>query len=135
MNMMQACVVLNIIRKKNRQNPQWINRNLYRQLYMPSRHPQREIRWGEFSRNPQPAANPQRCIVRFPNMDLRIHGCVKAESRVLRNPHARFGGRRLETQVRLCAGRLPYFLLFADNKQTLWKWRASVLQRLERLRL
>jgi len=68
-------------------------------------------------------------------MDLRIHGCVKAESRVLRNPHARFGGRRLETQVRLCAGRLPYFLLFADDKQTLWKWRASVLQRLERLRL
>jgi len=38
MNMMQACDVLNIIRKKNRQNPQWINRDLYRQLYNPSLH-------------------------------------------------------------------------------------------------
>ncbi len=24
------------------------------------------------------------------------------------NLHVRFGGRRLETQVKLCAGRLPY---------------------------
>jgi hypothetical protein len=36
---------------------------------------------------------------------------ILVESRVLRNPQARFGGRRLETQVKLCAGRLPYFLL------------------------
>src|SRR6059036_3834552 len=27
------------------------------------------------------------------------------------NPHVRFGGGRLETQVTLCAGRLSYFLL------------------------
>jgi len=68
-------------------------------------------------------------------MDLRIHGCVKAESRVLRNPHARFGGRRLETQVRLCAGRLPYFLLFSDNKRELMQWRDKILKRLEGFRL
>ena len=68
-------------------------------------------------------------------MDLRIHGCVKAESRVLRNPHARFGGRRLETQVRLCAGRLPYFLLFSDNKKELMQWRDAIVARLERFRL
>ena len=36
--MMQACDVLNIIRKKNRQNPQWINRDLYRQLCNSSLH-------------------------------------------------------------------------------------------------
>ena len=68
-------------------------------------------------------------------MDLRNHGCVKAESRVLRNPHARFGGRRLETQVRLCAGRLPYFLLFGDNKRELIGWREKIIDRLERFRL
>jgi hypothetical protein len=33
------------------------------------------------------------------------------------NRHVRFGGGRLETQVRLCAGRLPYWLLgFAGPK-------------------
>jgi hypothetical protein len=26
------------------------------------------------------------------------------------NRHVRFGGGRLETQVKLCAGRLPYFV-------------------------
>jgi len=31
--MMQACDVLNILREKNRNNPKWINRGLYRQLY------------------------------------------------------------------------------------------------------
>ena len=44
------------------------------------------------------------------------------------NCHVRFGGGRLETQVKLCAGRLPYFILFADNKRTLWEWRAAVVR-------
>ena len=35
---MEACDVLNIIREKNRLNPQWINRNLYRLLYNPTLH-------------------------------------------------------------------------------------------------
>lgn len=30
------------------------------------------------------------------------------ESEVMGNYHASFGGGRLETQVKLCAGRLPY---------------------------
>ena len=33
---MEACDVLNIIRKNNEQNPQWINRGLYRLLYNPT---------------------------------------------------------------------------------------------------
>jgi group II intron reverse transcriptase/maturase len=36
--MIQACTELNIIQNKNRQNPLWINRRLYRQLYNPSLH-------------------------------------------------------------------------------------------------
>ena len=68
-------------------------------------------------------------------MDLRNHGCVKAESRVLRNPHARFGGRRLETQVKLCAGRLPYFLLFSDEKRELLEWRQRIVRKLVDFRL
>jgi len=36
--MIQACDVLNIICEKNLQNPEWINRNLYRQLYEPTLH-------------------------------------------------------------------------------------------------
>ena len=36
--MMQACDVLNILREKNRNNPKWINRGLYRQLYNPTLH-------------------------------------------------------------------------------------------------
>ena len=35
------------------------------------------------------------------------------------NDHARFGGGRLETQITLCAGRLPYFVTTASNKQLL----------------
>jgi len=38
MNMIQACDVLNIIREKNLQDPQWINRDLYRRLYNPTLH-------------------------------------------------------------------------------------------------
>ena len=52
-----------------------------------------------------------------------------------RNPHVRFGGGRLETQVRLCAGRLPYFLLFAPDKPTLWRYRRAIDARLSSLRL
>jgi RNA-directed DNA polymerase len=37
--------------------------------------------------------------------------------------------------ARLCAGRLPNFLLFADDKPTLWAWRAALVERLARLRL
>jgi len=33
---------------------------------------------------------------------------------VLRNSQARFGGGRLETQVKLCAGRLPYFVVVSN---------------------
>src|SRR4030067_26561 len=73
--------------------------------------------------------------MRFPNMGLHNHGCVKAESRMQRNQHVRFGGGRLETQVELCAGRLPYFLLFGDNKTALWRYRQAIIQRLERYRL
>lgn len=36
--MIQACDVLNIIREKNLKNPQWINHDLYRQLYNPTLH-------------------------------------------------------------------------------------------------
>jgi len=36
--MIQACDVLNILREKNRNNPMWINRGLYRQLYNPTLH-------------------------------------------------------------------------------------------------
>ena len=36
--MIEAWDVLNIIREKNLQNPQWINRDLYRQLYNPTLH-------------------------------------------------------------------------------------------------
>jgi group II intron reverse transcriptase/maturase len=36
--MMQACDELNILREKNRKNPKWINRGLYRQLYNPTLH-------------------------------------------------------------------------------------------------
>ena len=31
------------------------------------------------------------------------------------NRHVRFGGGRLETQVKLCAGRLPYFVVLCPN--------------------
>ena len=37
-NMMQACDVLDILRTKNRENPEWINRDLYRFLYNPTLH-------------------------------------------------------------------------------------------------
>ena len=33
------------------------------------------------------------------------------ESRILGNSDVRFGGRRLETQARLCAGRLSYYVI------------------------
>ena len=36
--MMEACDVLNIIHEKNRKNPDWKNRGLYRLLYNPSLH-------------------------------------------------------------------------------------------------
>ena len=36
--MIQACDALDIIRKKNCDNPKWINRGLYRQLYNPTLH-------------------------------------------------------------------------------------------------
>jgi len=48
-------------------------------------------------------------------MGLHSHGCVKAESRMQRNQHVRFGGGRLETQVMLCAGRLPYFVVTSND--------------------
>jgi hypothetical protein len=38
------------------------------------------------------------------------HGCVNVESPVYQKVDAGFGGRRLETQVKLCAGRLSHFL-------------------------
>jgi RNA-directed DNA polymerase len=41
----------------------------------------------------------------------------------------------LETQVKLCAGRLPYFLLFGDSKRQLWAWKQAVIDFLPRLRL
>jgi len=68
-------------------------------------------------------------------MGLHSHGCVKAESRMQRNQHVRFGGGRLETQVMLCAGRLPYFLLFADDKADLHRWRLEIIAFLKTLRL
>jgi group II intron reverse transcriptase/maturase len=36
--MIEACDVLNIIQTKNTNNPAWINRNMYRQLFSPSLH-------------------------------------------------------------------------------------------------
>lgn len=52
------------------------------------------------------------------------------------NWHVRFGGRRLETQMMLCAGRLPYLLLFTDDKPTLHRWLAEIRRFLqENLRL
>jgi hypothetical protein len=41
----------------------------------------------------------------------------------------------LETQVRLCAGRLPYALFFAEDKRTLWCWREAVIDFVAGLRL
>jgi len=78
---------------------------------------------------------PSNPYPKVPHRGSHRHGCVKVESRVLRNPQARFGGRRLETQVKLCAGRLPYALLFADDKSALWAWREAIVERLARLRL
>ena len=43
------------------------------------------------------------------------HGCVNVESPVSRKVDAGFGGRRLETQVKLCAGRLSHFLVVLCN--------------------
>jgi group II intron reverse transcriptase/maturase len=37
-NMIEACDALNIIRTKNRNNPKWVNRDLYRLLYNPTLH-------------------------------------------------------------------------------------------------
>ena len=54
---------------------------------------------------------------------------------MLGNSHAWFGGGRLETQIVLCAGRLPYFLLFADDKVTLHRWRDEIISFLQTLRL
>jgi hypothetical protein len=45
--MMQACDELNILREKNRKNPKWINRGLYRQLY----NPNRDIHNGKYDGN------------------------------------------------------------------------------------
>ena len=78
---------------------------------------------------------PSKPYLKVPHRGSHRHGCVKVESRVLRNPQARFGGRRLETQVKLCAGRPPYVLLFGEDKATLWAWRAAIIDRLARLRL
>ena len=36
--MIQACDALNILQSKNRHNPKWINRDLYRLLYNPTLH-------------------------------------------------------------------------------------------------
>ena len=36
---------------------------------------------------------------------------MNAESHVTANVHAWFGGGWLETQVKLCAGRLPYWVI------------------------
>jgi retron-type reverse transcriptase len=49
------------------------------------------------------------------------------------NPFDHFVKRELQ-----CVGYLRYvddFLLFADDKQLLWQWRAAIIQRLARLRL
>jgi len=35
------------------------------------------------------------------------------------NCQVRFGGGRLETQVKLCAGRLPYFVILCDDLDVL----------------
>ena len=47
---------------------------------------------------------------------------------MLRNQHVRFGGGRLETQVKLCAGRLPYFIISARSLEQLVEIRAFVAE-------
>ena len=42
---------------------------------------------------------------------------MNAESHVNENVHAWFGGGRLETQVKLCAGRLPYSIVVKDQDE------------------
>ena len=37
------------------------------------------------------------------------------------NCHVRFGGRRLETQVKLCAGRRPHFINTGSSRELLEK--------------
>ena len=61
------------------------------------------------------------------------------ETRPLRNGKVRLvptlRGGRLETRVKPCAGRLPYFALFSDDKAQLHEWKEAVQQHLNGLRL
>jgi RNA-directed DNA polymerase len=43
------------------------------------------------------------------------HGGMRVESRMTRKVQVRFGGRRLETQVKLCAGRPPYLVVLCGR--------------------
>jgi len=215
--MIQACDALDIIRTKNRDNPEWINRGLYRLLYnptlhimayerlkskpgnmtpgtdgktldgysvediqklvdllrseqywptpvrrvyipkkakgkyrpqtypktgrecrrlypvygghqpqtstsmseMPSRNPQWEVRWGKSVFDPQ-ADTSLETVNQGPSMrGSHRHGCVNVESPVYQKVDAGFGGRRLETQVKLCAGRLSHFVITGNSKALL----------------
>jgi hypothetical protein len=60
----------------------------------------------------QPLLNNQGPSTRGP----QGHGLVDVESLPLRKAYGGFGGGRLETQVKLCAGRLPYFVVILCHK-------------------
>jgi hypothetical protein len=68
---------------------------------------------------------------RFTQTRLCVWGEPRDAEKVTRGSR----GGRLETQVKLCAGRLPYFLLFADDKNRLQEWRVAVIEYLASLRL
>ena len=51
------------------------------------------------------------------------------------NRHVRFGGGRLETQVKLCAGRLPYFIALAQSRRQAEQGLTVVERTLEELKL
>jgi hypothetical protein len=48
------------------------------------------------------------------------------------NRHVRFGGGRLETQVRLCAGRLPYCNIYVKSERAAQRVMESTSRFIER---
>jgi len=68
-------------------------------------------------------------------MGLHNHGCVKAESRMQRNQHVRFGGGRLETQVKLCAGRRPHFVVGFEHHAEAEQFQEELKARLHQFNL
>jgi hypothetical protein len=60
---------------------------------------------------------------------------VNAESPVYRKVDAGFGGRRLETQVKLCAGRLSHFVVLCRTEEQARAARRDTQAALESIKL